>query len=205
MRVVEIDQNTDDWLELRKGKITGSKLKDIVVKRGTGKKVGFYQLIADKLALSPDNELAMDRGHRLEDEAIEKFEELTGKIVNKKAGMWFSEENEDIAVSPDGAIENDGEYTEAVEVKCLASARHLQAIIEDEIPDEYELQVLQYFIVNQELKRLYFVFYDPRVIAKPLHVVEIAREDYEQKIEFYKDYQLTTLKEVDELVAELAF
>lgn len=205
MRIANIDQNTDEWLELRKGKITGSKLKDIVVKRGDGKKIGFYQLIADRLALDPDDEVAMDRGHRLEDEAIEQFEVLHGKKVNKNAGMWFSEDNEDIAVSPDGAIENDGAFTEAVEVKCLASARHIQAIIEDEVPADYELQVLQYFIVNELLQTLYFVFYDPRVIAKPLHVVQVDREDKQHNIEFYKEYQLNTLKEVQREVEKLAF
>ena len=33
MKVVNIDQNSEQWLELRKGKITGSKLKDIVVEK----------------------------------------------------------------------------------------------------------------------------------------------------------------------------
>lgn len=205
MRIIDIDQNSDEWLELRKGKITGSKLKDIVVKRGTSKKIGFYQLIADKLALEPEDEFALDRGHRLEHEAIEQFELLTGKSVNKDVGLCISDVSDDIALSPDGLIEVDGEYKEAVEVKCLGSARHIQAIVENQVPDDFKPQMMQYFIVNELLTTLHFVFYDPRVIAKPVHVITVNRSDIEEDIEFYRDYQIKTLKQIDDIVTNLAF
>ena len=66
-------QDKEEWLNARAGKITGSKLKDLIVKRGTGEKKGFYQLIADRVAIAPDGENPMDRGTRLEEEAIERF------------------------------------------------------------------------------------------------------------------------------------
>ena len=51
----------------REGKITGSRLKDIIVKRGTGKKIGFYSLIAEKLGIpAEEGETPMERGSRLE-------------------------------------------------------------------------------------------------------------------------------------------
>ena len=76
-------ETKEDWLIARRGKITGSALKDIIVKRGTGKKIGFYKLIAERLAI-PDGteESAMDRGTRLEIEALERFEKETGKTVS---------------------------------------------------------------------------------------------------------------------------
>lgn len=206
MKILDIDQNTDEWLEARKGKITGSKLKDIVVKRGNGKKIGYYQLIADRLAIDEVPIDPRERGHSLEHEAIEEFEKLTDRVVDKDIGLCVSDANDNIALSPDGLIiDEDGKYTEAVEVKCLGSARHIEAILTDSVPSDYQMQALQYFVVIDDLEVLYFVFYDPRVIAKPLHIVQVTREEIEEDAEFYKDYQLSMLKEIDKALEQLAF
>lgn len=205
MKIIKVTQNTEEWLEARKGKITGSKLKDIVVKRGTGKKLGFYQLIADRLAIEADDEDVMERGHRLEQEAIEQFSIATGIEVETDIGICVSDENPNIALSPDGLIKDGKKYKRAVECKALSAAKHLQAFFEQEIPDEYEFQKIQYFIVNEDLETLYFLFYDPRVTAKPLHWIEIHRADVEEDIKTYLEYQKQTLGEVDELLAKLAF
>jgi hypothetical protein len=206
MKIMNVDQNSQEWLEARKGKITGSKLRDIVVKRGNGKKIGFYQLIADRLGIEEAYIDPRERGHGLEHEAIEEFEKVCEVEVDKDVGLCVSDLNENIALSPDGLIKDeDGTYSQAVEVKCLGSARHIEAVLEDRIPQEYEMQACQYFIVNENLQVLYFVFYDPRIIAKPLHIIQIAREDFEADIEEYRDYQLRTLVEVDAAVEKLAF
>lgn len=202
MKIINIDQNSDQWLELRKGKITGSKLKDIIVKRGNGKKIGFYQLIADRVATEPDDENPMDRGHRLEQEAIKLFEQTNGVSVISN-GMWIADWNEDVAISPDGSF---NDYKDAVEVKCLSSAKHLQALIEKDIPSEYLEQAVQYFIVNDDLERLHFVFFDPRIGAKPYHEIVIERNaTITELVEKYKDYQLKILDEVNTWVEGLAF
>jgi len=201
MKILQANQNTDQWIDDRRGKITGSKLKDIIVKRGTERKIGFYQLLADRLAQTENGEPedAMDRGHRLEDEALVLF----GKKIKKKieqVGLCVSDENPNIALSPDGLIKKGEKYTEAVEVKCLSSARHLQAYFEPKVPSEFNEQVYQYFIVNPDLEKLYFVFYDPRITVKPLHHKIIKREEIEDEIQFAKDYQIQTLQEVGELL-----
>jgi hypothetical protein len=46
----------------------------------------------------------MDRGKRLEDEAIERFAKETGKKVNTDLVLWMRDDDENIAVSPDGSI-----------------------------------------------------------------------------------------------------
>lgn len=200
MKVLKLEQNSDEWFDVRKGKITGSKLKDIVVKRGTGRKVGFYQLIADRIAIEPDDEDAMERGHRLELEAIERFEKETG-LKTEQVGMWISDDDNDIAVSPDAVIGN----TEAVEVKCWSPARHLQAYLEDKIPNDIKEQALQYFVVNPDLKRLHVVFYDPRIPSCDYHSHTIDRSEVHEDAENLKEYQLGVLKEVREIVERLAF
>ena len=141
-------QNKESWLEDRKTKITGTRLGQIIIKRGTAPKKGFYDLIAERVALPPDNENPMDRGERLEEEAMARFAKETGKKVDTSLIMWVSEENESIAISPDGVIGQ----TEAVEAKCLNSSSHIEAWLTQKLPTEHYFQVIQYFIVNPKLK-----------------------------------------------------
>src|ERR1700704_2195090 len=92
------------WLFARRGKITGSRLKDIVVKRGTGRKLGFWELVAEGLGLAPEDESAMDRGSRLEPEALERFATETKKKLDTSLVIWTRDDDESIAVSPDAFI-----------------------------------------------------------------------------------------------------
>lgn len=200
MKTLKFD-NKEAWLAGRIGKITGSRLKDIVVKRGTGKKIGFYELIAERLGIPADGENAMDRGTRLEAEAVEAFTKETGKEVDSSLYIWTRDDDESIAISPDGVIGK----TEALECKCLSSARHIEAFLTQEIPDEYEFQKLQYFIVNDNLQTLYFAFYDPRLLAKPFFYITVNRKDIEKEIEQYLNYQRETLAEVNTIVNQLTF
>lgn len=203
MKKVDLEQGSEEWLEYRKGKISGTVLGDIYSKLG-GRKIGFYQLIADRLGLEPDDENRMDRGLRLEDEAIAEFEKQTGLKVEQD-GICVSDFDERVINSPDGLIKKDGKYIGAVEIKCISPARHIQAIVEEMIPAEFESQVIQYFVVNDDLQTLYFIFYDPRITCKPYYCIEVKREEVKDKIEFFKNWQIETLKEIDEIVESLAF
>lgn len=194
-------QNRDEWLVARRGRITGSRLKDIIVKRGTGRKIGFYELIAERLAVAPDGENPMDRGTRLEEEAMARFIKETGKKVDTSLVIWTRDEDGSIAISPDGFI---GE-TEAVECKCLSTARHIEALLTNGIPADYEDQAIQYFVVNDKLKKLYFVFYDPRIPVKDYFVLEINRKDVKEKIKDYLEYERQVISDVNEIVNSLTF
>lgn len=200
MIVLKFDTQ-EEWLAGRLGKVTGSRLGDFIPKKTGGLKMGYYELIAEKMALPPDTENVMDRGHRLEEEALELFEKETGKKVDKSLVIWTREDNQDIAISPDGFIGK----TEACEVKCLASPKHIQALLEQEIPADYKYQVLQYFIVNDKLKKLYFIFYDPRLITKQLFYLEVKREEVQEDVEKYLEYQKKTIQEINEIVNKWTF
>ena len=192
----------DEWLEGRMGKVTGTRLKDLVSKRG-GKKKGFYEIIAEKVAIPANGENVMDRGHRLETDAIERFEKETGKEVNTDLVIWSREDNEDIAISPDGYVDGK-KITEACEVKCLNSASHIETYLTKEIPDEYTYQRLQYFIVNDDLKILYFIFYDPRM-PKDFFYFTIRREQIQDEINMYLALERETLEEIKRIETELTF
>ena len=205
MKIVTFD-NCDQWLLARLGKITGTRLKDIVVKKGTGEKKGYYELIAERLAVDDTefdgyvpNETPMDRGTRLEKFAIDRFTQETKKKVDTSKVIWMRDDNESIAISPDGTISK----TEAIEIKCLSSASHIEAYLTNEIPSEYEFQKLQYFIVNPDLKTLYFCFYDPRIPCKDFFIHKVERKDVQDLVELYTTYQLEKLKKIDEEVAKL--
>jgi predicted phage-related endonuclease len=201
MKTLKFDDR-DSWLVARRGKITGSRLKDIIVKRGTGYKIGFYELIAEKIAIAPDGENVMDRGNRLEDEGIAKLSEKIGKKIDTSLVIWTRDDDENIAVSPDGVIGK----TEAAEIKCLSSARHLEAFLTKAIPDEFEFQRLQYFIVNDKLKKLYFGFYDPRMPENiQFFFIEVKREDVQADIDLYLEYQRKVIQEVNQIVNDLTF
>jgi len=189
------------WKEARLGKITGTRLYDIIGKRDGSRKIGFYEILAERIAIPASEEGAMDRGKRLEDIAAEKFSKVIKKKVDNELVIWCRDDNENIAVSPDGSIGKDT----AVEIKCLASSRHLEAYLTKKIPSEYEYQVLQYFITNDKLKKLYFVFYDPRLPKIDLFWLEVKRKDKEEDIKEYLFLEKETLKEIDRLENELTF
>lgn len=204
MLISSNEQNTDAWYAERKGVITGSKLGDLVVYRGTKRKIGFYKIMAERIGIDDESEDAMERGHALEPEAIAAFEAATGKTVSK-VGLCRSESNPYIGLSPDGLIKNGNVYNEAVEVKCLSSAHHLMAWFEKEIPSDYEEQVAQYFIVDEDLQTLHFVFFDPRITAKPYFVIEVTRAEISDRIEMLKAYQEKSLAEMEEMINQLTF
>lgn len=200
MKIEKFDDNFS-WFEARRGKITGSRLGDVYSPRGT-KKIGFYEVISERLGITDDgDETPMDRGTRLEGEALDVFEKETKKKLNRDKVLWMREDNEAIAISPDATVLKE---KGAVEVKCLSSARHIEAVITGKIPGDYQYQRLQYFIVNDELETLYSVFYDPRLLAKPFFVIVTKREDVQEDIIKMLAFQRDTLTEIDTIVNELS-
>lgn len=193
-------ESEEAWLEARMGKITGTKLKDLVAKRTTEKKIGFYNIIAERIAIPASGENVMDRGKRLEEVALERFAKETKKKVKNDLVMWFRDDDENIAYSPDGVIGK----TECAEVKCLSTAQHIKAWLTHEIPDEYEYQNLQAFIVNDKLKTLYFVMYDPRC-PKDIFWIEVRRKEVQEKVVEYLALEKEVLAEIAKIEDKLTF
>lgn len=198
--IIKKFENKDEWLKARMGRMTGSLIATVFSKRDKKYLKGFYGIIADRVAIPASNENRMDRGTRLEDEAIERFAKETGKKVNSDLVLCYREDNENIANSPDGLIGN----TEAVEVKCLNSASHIEAYLTKKIPGEYTGQVAQYFVVNDKLKKLYFVFYDPRMPIDFFYL-EITRKEVAKEVKEYLELEHKMLAEIAEIEKQLTF
>lgn len=171
------------------------------------RKAGFYDLIAEYLSIERDGENRMDRGTRLEPEVRQWFAETYHKEVIE-VGLCMSEIDDRIYNSPDGLIRKSPKskkFTEALEIKCLSPGRHIQAVIEKKVPEEYWSQMMQYFVVNDDLEKLWWVFHDPGIVTIPYFVLEITRDslgDWPQRL---LEFQVAQLKRIDEIIEELAF
>lgn len=195
----KIIQQTDEWFQKRKGKVTGTVLKDIM---GTPYKrqEAIYEMIGDILAegVEDPSENAMARGNRLEGEARVMFEFEMSKKVSE-TGIAESENNRQIANSPDGLI---GE-NEALEIKCMGRKNHVKMWLTNSIPDDYEWQVVQYFIVNSKLEKLFFVGYHPEIKIHPMHIIIVKREEVLAKILSAEKAQQAFLMEVKSILSTI--
>lgn len=197
MKIIDIEQRSPEWFEARKGVITGSEVAKVV-----GGKVGadsyFYEKLAERLTIGThEDENAMDRGTRLEDEARAKYTEISSNKT-KNIGIIISDENQYIGSSPDAYVDKKV-LDHAVEIKCLSSGKHIRAYIEKEIPKDYKPQTIQYFIANEKLKKLDVFFYDPRLYKKvSAFIITINRKDIEDEIVFQRDAQIQFIKRIEE-------
>lgn len=195
-----IKQGSPEWHQIRKGKVTGTALKKIM---GTARarEEAFYEIIAERLTvgLGDEPENAMDRGTRLEPEAVDAFIFETGKKVEITG---FCEDDDDpmICNSPDGLIPDENA---AVEIKCMGGKNHVKMWLTNQVPDDYEWQVVQYFVLNKTLERLYFVGYNPDIEVHPLHIITVERAEIEPKIVEAKEAQKVFLAEVNETLKKL--
>lgn len=70
----------------------------------------------------------------------------------------------------------------------------------DFIPEQYQSQVLQYFVVNPDLKTVYFTMFDDRVYGSLQHeVFAVERQSVASEIEAQETKELQTLGLIDEL------
>lgn len=195
-----ITQGSDEWHHARKGKITGTTLKGLM---GTprARQEAIYELIAERLTVGvvDEEENAMERGKRLEPDAIAIFELETGKEV-ERTGFCEDDDNPLIANSPDGLVVGEDA---GVEAKCLGGKNHVKMWLTNEIPDDYYWQSIQYFVLNPTLKTLYFIGYNPDIPVHPLHVIELKREDILEDIEKARVAEEEALKEVGETLSTI--
>ena len=200
MKTIDVEQGSSEWMSFREGKITGTKLGKIYAKSrhidtfyDTDKPLlGFYEILAERLAVGTGDEgdedgfgSSRERGKDLEGEAIERAEEELG-LRFQRGGVWQSSKDENHITSPDGFTKD---LETAVEIKCLSSARHLMAILTNQPPKDYFAEYINYFLVNEKLKKLFVCLYDPRFIPKQLQFKswELKREDLSFEIARFED------------------
>lgn len=175
----------------------------------------YYEIIAERVArpITPNDYVdqlngkpfsMMERGHILEPEAIAAFEKYRGIKVDTESVVWEREDNPNIYISPDATMTVDGKAVEAVEVKCLGNEKIIKAYLTGTYPKEYDAQITKYFVVNEDLERLYFVLYTDTIPKLELQVFEITREQVADKIIEAKAFEDAVMKLIERDAAKIA-
>ena len=225
MKIIELDQNSEEWLEYRKGKSGGSafgKMYKVNGRTNETLKDQFFTMLAERVArpMTPNDYLDRVpegvsfswavRGHILEPEAAKAFELETGLILDD-GKVWASDYDPSSYVSPDRVIKSsDGKIREAVEIKCLSSEKVLKVWWDRQhlttdgsdfwaLPsNEYQAQVIKYFMVNDDLETLYWVLYTDLIPKLELQILTIKREDIATIIEDAREVEKRYLETLDE-------
>ena len=191
----EVEQGTPEWFALRLGKVTASRLKDVIATTKTGYSTSrdkyMTQLLLERItnivAESYTND-AMTWGTEQEPFARAKYEGLASTLVEQVAFVNHPTIPMSGA-SPDGLVMDDG----LVELKCPMSHTHLESILGG-IDDQYMPQV-QWQMAVTERSYTDLCSYDPRFPEHlQLVVKRINRDD---------DYIAKLEKEVIKFLAEL--
>lgn len=192
-----IPQQSPAWLQLKKGKISGTQLKGLM---GTPKarQEALYDIIGERLKVGIDDEYEhpIDRGNRLEPFAVAAYEMEMGTAVDR-TGFCQKDGEDHVGNSPDGLIGETG----ALEIKCPEHKNHIKYWLTNEIPDDYIWQVVQYFVVNEKLEWCDFVSYNPDIPVHPLHIIRVTREELADKIAEAESKEKVFLDEVNSILS----
>ena len=164
-------QNSDEWLQLRKGKFTASSFNNLFASKTTATyKNTIYKAVFERLTgESPESfkSAYMERGHELEPHArIAYGEETLNKVKN---GGFFTLDDW-TGASPDGLIEEDG----LLEIKSPAYNTMIEYLLDGKLPRIYKWQVHgQLLVANKQWCD--FMAYHPHLE----HVIVRVKRDEE--------------------------
>ena len=174
-----MEQRTDDWFEARMGKVTASKVADILAKTRSGpaasRKNYMMQLLCERLTGNREDSYqnaAMMRGTELEPFARIAYEAVQGETV-EEVGFINHPEIVGFGASPDGLVGPNG----LVEIKCPNTAQHVEFLRTGIIESRYDWQMrAQMACANRDWCD--FASYDDRLPEHlQLKVVRVYREE----------------------------
>lgn len=166
VRIIEVEQGTDEWLDARAGVLTASVIPDLMAKVKTGVAAGrknlAAKLIAEQLTGRSTEQggfksEAMMRGNLMEDEGIRAYAE-DNFVEPVVVGFCLHDTNDFWGASPDRFVGADG----LIEIKCPNIATHLGYLTKEEVPSRYYKQI-QWQLHVTGRKWCDFVSYDPRL------------------------------------------
>ena len=203
MKVIDFPQGSAEWLKSRAGKVTASRVSDVMAKIKTGESAARRdyraQIVAEILTGRPQEDgfinSAMQWGTEQEPYARSAYEVASDLMVDT-VGLVLHPAIDRAAASPDG-LAGDG----LLEIKCPKTATHLQYLLDGVVPKQYQPQML-WQMACTERPWCDFVSFDPRLPAElQLLVVRFERDD--KRIKEMEDEVIAFLKEVDETINKL--
>ena len=174
----EIEQGTDAWLELRKGKVTASRVADVMAKTKTGVSASranymielALQRVTGVIEPSYKND-AMAYGTANEQTARTAFEVAHNVFVDQVAFVDHPT-IKDFGCSPDGVIGDS-----LLELKCPYQSAVHWSYFKDGCPSKYYTQI-QAQMSCTGAKSVWFVSFDPRMPTRSqLYIEEVLREE----------------------------
>lgn len=172
------DQGTDAWLMERCGKVTASRISDVMAKTKTGYSASrsnyMGQLAAERLTGVPRQSFtsaAMQWGTETEPQARAMYELETGNTV-VETGFHDHPAIEGTGASPDGLVFDDG----LVEIKCPNTDTHIETLRGGKIDRKYLLQ-MHWQMICTGRQWCDFVSFDPRMpMEMQLHVQRVEKD-----------------------------
>ena len=177
----ELIQGSPEWFSARLGKLTASRLGDLmkVTRYGesTYKTRLRMELAIERITGKPASSVVMNQAMRdgveREPDARKLFEAVTGKEV-ALCGSFDHPEIVNTAASPDGILR---EEDAILEIKCPTPVTHGKNLMAETMPINYVYQV-QWQIACTESTHGYFASYHPDFPKElRLKIVKVERDD----------------------------
>jgi putative phage-type endonuclease len=159
-----IEQGSESWFAQRCGKVTASRIADVMAKTKTGYGASranyLAQLVAERLTGRVEQSYtnaAMQHGTETEPLARAAYSASRGVLVDL-AEFCPHPAIEAAGASPDGYVDDDG----LVEIKCPNTATHIETLLGCDVDRKYVLQ-MQFQMACTGRKWCDFVSFDPRM------------------------------------------
>ena len=198
-----MDQRCPEWFARRCGRVTASRIADLMAKTKSGYSTSRAnyraQLVVERLTGTVEPSYcspAMQHGIDFEAEARETYQQHMLCIV-EEVGFADHPVIAMAGASPDGLIGADG----LVEIKCPITATHIETLLSAAVPDKY-LKQMQFQLACTGRQWCDFASYDPRVPeSMRLFVQRVPRDD--AMIAEIEREVVSFLAEVDDTVCQL--
>lgn len=199
----DLEQGSEDWFRARMGKVTASRLADVMAKTrsgyGASRKNYMMELLCQRLTGMREESYtnaAMQRGIELEPMARGRYE-IEKDLLVTETGLVDHPTLKNFSASPDGEVNDDG----LLEIKAPNTAQHVEFIRTESIDRKYQLQMTGQMLCT-ERRWVDFVSYDDRL--PELLQFKCKRFEFDQ--EMATDILLEVsifLKDLNELEQEL--
>lgn len=161
-----MEQRTEEWFAARLGKVTASRMADVMARTKTGWGASRANYMAELLCERLTGQMqdrftnaAMQWGTDTEPQARAAYEFMTGNAV-EEVGFADHPTIPMSGASPDGLVGSDG----LVEIKCPNTATHIDTLLTETVPGKYRIQML-WQIACTGREWCDFVSFDPRLPA----------------------------------------
>lgn len=199
----DVIQGTPEWFAIRCGRVTASRVADVVAKTKTGwgaSRANYMaELIAERLTGEPAEKFsnaAMQWGTEKEPDARAAYEFRTDAEV-VQVGFVEHPAIPMTGASPDGLVGAPGQ----IEIKCPNTATHLDTLLSRTVPGKYVIQ-MQWQMACTGRNWCDFVSYDPRLPESMRVFIKRVPRDGEMIASLEKDVA-DFLSELDAKLAEL--